>query len=179
MSSEWVPHQKGALTMWQTLSDPLSDALLIHPKLSCGRKHYEDAVQPGLLVSGRLWRWLSGVISFHRQQRRGQRWSSAFPLRKISLALFGSRWILRFGSMEARNAWVSHPYCRCAIKGSQHVFWLQSRSGETAQCFLQGRQVITVPVLFLFACWPSGVVSISRTTHRKPWRTNHRTILWL
>ena len=81
--------------------------------------------------------------------------------------------------MEARNAWVSYPYCRCAIKGSQLVFKLQSQSGETAQCFLRGRQVMAVAVLFSIACRASGVVSISGTTHGKLWRTDHLTILWL
>ena len=145
--------------------------------LSYGRKHEEDAAQPDLSVYGRLWRWLSVAPLLHRQQQQERRWSSAFPLRKILLALFGFHWIPVFGSMAAQNAWVSHPCCRCGIKGSRRVFLLQWRSDETAQCSLRDRRAIAGPELFWFACWPSGVVSISRTIHGKLWKQDHRRAL--
>ena len=89
------------------------------------------------LVYGCLWRWLSGAPLLHWQQQQERRWSSAFLLRKILLTLFGSHWIPVFGSRAAQNAWVSHPCCRCRIKGSCCIFLLQWWSDETAQCSLE------------------------------------------
>ena len=123
----------------------------VHPStLSYGRKHEEAAAQPDLSVYGRLWRWLSGALLLHWQQQQERRWSSAFLLRKILLTLFGSHWIPVFGSRAAQNACVSHPCCRCRIKGSCCVFLLQWWSDETVQCSLQGRWAIAGPESFFF-----------------------------
>ena len=57
-----------------------------------------------------------------------------------------------------------HPCCRCEIKVSRRVVWLQWRSHETAQCSLQDRRAIAGPELFWFACWVASFAFLVPST---------------